>query len=191
MPKEALTMYNDKAEDFLAHYGVLGMKWGVRRPVGPDGRILQNSTTNKVITTMKNGDQLVLEKNKPPKLVEFIAKYSTSTRSELDKSHTFSVKDKDEKNIGHLDIYEESPKELNITWVTVNTKERGKGYATAIMVAAIEIAKAKKMEKITLEVPGNSPDARHIYEKLGFKVTGHLGDKDDIWNGLTVMELTL
>ena len=186
-------MYNDKAEEFLAHYGVLGMKWGVRRPIGKDGRIIQGPTSNqeRVIATMKNGDQLVLEKNKDPKLVAFISKYSKSVRNEMVKSHTFSVKDKDGKKIGHLDLYQETPKELNVVWLTVDKNERGKGYATAIMVGAIEIAKAKKMDKVTLEVPGNSPDARHIYEKLGFKVTGSLGDKNDVWNGLTVMELTL
>ena len=46
-------------------------------------------------------------------------------------------------------------------------------------------------KKLTLEVPGNSPDARHIYEKNGFKVT-HEATKaeseDDVWGGLTNME---
>jgi hypothetical protein len=43
---------------------------------------------------------------------------------------------------------------------------------------------------MTLEVPGNAPDARHIYTKMGFKVTGEVdgGYKDPFWGGLTKME---
>jgi len=32
-------MMKKTPEDILAHYGILGMKWGVRRERGPDGRV--------------------------------------------------------------------------------------------------------------------------------------------------------
>jgi hypothetical protein len=33
--------------EFLAHYGVKGMQWGKRRPIGPSGLIKKSTTANK------------------------------------------------------------------------------------------------------------------------------------------------
>ena len=58
---------------------------------------------------------------------------------------------------------------------------------------AINDARQQGLKYFTLEVPTNSPNARHIYEKLGFEDTGEpmLGDSDDVWGGLTKMRLKL
>lgn len=45
-----------------------------------------------------------------------------------------------------------------------------------------------------MEVPGNAPDARHIYERLGFKevyTPPEMKEDDPIWGGLTNMRLDL
>ena len=47
------------------------------------------------------------------------------------------------------------------------------------------------MEQVTLEVPGTSPNARHIYEKLVFEAVEVISDEDDAWGGLTRMKLKL
>ena len=94
-------------------------------------------------------------------------------------------------NIGFIQIHEESKEEINIPWLFVDHKYRGRGIATKMMRQMIKYSAESGYTRITLEVPGNSPDAYHIYEKLGFKITGKSTDKDNIWGGLTYMELKL
>ena len=41
-------MHSDNPEDYeLAHYGIKGMKWGIRRKTGPDGLVEKSSTTKQ------------------------------------------------------------------------------------------------------------------------------------------------
>lgn len=72
-------------------------------------------------------------------------------------------------------------------------KERGKGYATAVLKETLSECKRRGYKQFTLEVPGNSPDARHIYEKLGFIAGEQVSSADDdfVWGGLTKMKLDL
>lgn len=46
-PEEEGTGQNDEINDEVKHYGIKGMKWGVRRPIGSDGLILPNSKTGR------------------------------------------------------------------------------------------------------------------------------------------------
>lgn len=96
--------------------------------------------------------------------------------------------------IGEIQLYSfPDKKELNIVWIEIQKEYNGKGYSQSVLETVIKMAKEKGFKKITLEVPGKSPNARHIYEKLGFKVADNkiLGDEDDYWGGLTKMELIL
>ena len=97
------------------------------------------------------------------------------------------------KNIGNLDLTEMSKSELNVMWIEVDEKYRGRGYAQKILHWVIQFAKDRGYKILTLEVPGISPDARHIYEKLGFKEVGQITspDEDSWWGGLTGMKLIL
>ena len=52
-------------------------------------------------------------------------------------------------------------------------------------------ARDNGLKQITLEVPGISPDARHVYEKQGFVAEGRISSSDDVWGGLVKMRKTL
>ena len=90
-----------------------------------------------------------------------------------------------------MQLYRENPKSINVVWVSVDSKHEGNGYATTVMKAVVDHAKKQNLDTVTLEVPGISPNARHIYESIGFKAKGKISDDDDSWGGLTAMELNL
>lgn len=167
-------------DEVLLHYGVLGMKWGKRKV---------EQKPYKEMTT-KKGTSIGLYKDPPTSIAKLLRKYNKNVKREQDKSMNFTLKNKDGK-IGDMQLYEESKNSMNVVWVGINTKSRGEGYATAAMVGAIEIAKKKNKNKVTLEVPGTSPDALHVYKKLGFRELEKITDDDDVWGGLTSMELLL
>lgn len=133
-------------------------------------------------------DDLCLKKTYPIKLAVWIAKIFKSLQKAQNSCISYQVL-KDGKEIGDLQLEEVSADEVNIVWIGIDKSFRGQGYAQKILKWIINQFKGK-YNKLTLEVPGNSPDARHIYEKLGFKEVEYLGD-DDVWDGLTRMELKL
>lgn len=94
---------------------------------------------------------------------------------------------KDGKKIANLYMDKESKSSININWINVKKRYRGKGYAQAILKDAEKIAIRDGFNQMTLEVPGSSPDALHIYEKMGFKRNKKISNAD-VWGGLTSMK---
>jgi len=185
----------------LYHHGILGQKWGKKNgppyPLKPEDRSAREKTLNSdyyeqsiLSTKGKDGTPITIEQLKKTGLQKLIARGSEHVYKEQMNTKNFEIKI-GEKRIGDLELYQESPTSVNVVWLGVDSKQRGKGYATACLIAAAHECKERGYKKMTLEVPGDSPDARHIYEKLGFVAHEQISDDDDVWGGLTSMSMDL
>lgn len=179
-------------ESALQHHGILGQKWGVRRFQNSDGSLTEAGKQRYFHSgETSTGNQYSIKEMEPGKLAKFLQRHSDRIKNLVDRTINADIFDKDGNKIGDLQLFDEGDKSLNVTWIGIDDDQRGKGYASSVMKDTIQYAKDKGYRQITLEVPGNSPDARHIYEKLGFKAGEKISDDDDVWGGLTKMRLQL
>ena len=180
----------------LYHHGIKGQKWGVRKYQNKDGsltpagreRYKDSIADTKVYT--KKGVEVVLRKQPTPLISKVVGKLSKSAQTNAARSDFLNVT-VGGKKVGDLQLFKEDPKSLNVVWVSIDMKYEGNGYGQTVMRAVVDHAKKQNLDRVTLEVPGISPNARHIYESLGFKSKGLISDEDDMWGGLTAMELDL
>lgn len=184
------------SEEELQHHGIKGQKWGVRRYQNADGsltaagreRYADSIADTKVYT--KKGVEVTLRKQPTPLIAKVVGKLSKSAQNNAARSDFINITVAGKK-VGDLQLYKENPKSINVVWVSIEPKHEGNGYGQTVMRAVVDHAKKQGMEKVTLEVPGISPNARHIYESIGFKSKGKISKDNDFWGGLTAMELDL
>jgi len=141
--------------------------------------------------TTKKGESFSIDENRKSLISRGLARVSKNVAKKQKLSKLYTIRDAKGNKVGDLQTFDESQTSRNIVWIGVNNKSRGKGYASAAMKQVVDQARKDGKKKLTLEVPGNSPDARHIYESLGFKATHVITSDDDVWGGLTAMELDL
>lgn len=173
--------------DYLEHFGVRGMKWGVRKQRYDT---IRNRKLADFSVTTKHGEKLRVTEERSGRLASFVNSFSDKKMKNSLGYHNMSISHNGKK-VGDTSVADVGNGELNLVWLGINPSQRGKGYAGAVFKSAIIYGKTNGFKKLTLEVPGNSPDARHIYEKNGFKVTHEATkaeSKDDVWGGLTNME---
>lgn len=176
-------------EEALAHFGVKGMRWGVRNDKPPKEKV-KSFFQEPITRTTANGDQFTVipKQGAQGPVIQALARRFPRHRKLIENSAAMDIQDKDGNKIGHAQVYRKSKDELNLVWLDIEKSNRGQGYATAVMKSARDLGGKHGFKKLTLEVPGISPDARHIYEKQGFKVVKEPKSKADVWGGLTHME---
>lgn len=168
--------YNNLYTSSLYHSGIKGMKWGIRRKAAKETRHLKT----------KNGLDVDLVRKDPSIIARALGKMSPKIKKQQQSYYGYSIK-VGKKIIGDLQLDKTSAKELNVVWITVNKKYKGQKIAQAVMNDVLKKGSELGVSKVTLEVPGISPDARHIYEKNGFKKNKRISNDDDVWGGLTSM----
>lgn len=184
------TYIPEETDPSVEHYGVKGMHWGVRKDDSSKSRPqLKSLGPDSVSRKTKSGETITLQKVKPNVLVKSLGRVSKKFREGYSKRASLNILDGSGKKVGEAYVQKKNDEELYLNWLGIDKSARGKGYATAVMKAGRDFGKQQGFKKMTLEVPGHSPDARHIYEKLGFKVTGEdKGPGTEMWGGLTNME---
>lgn len=183
----ALEIMYSKTEEFLSHYGVKGMKWGVIRE---NYSSLRNRELASTTLKTKHGEDVTVKQTRVAAVAAAIAAVSSRANRHISGSKTFTIS-VGGKEVGECGYSRKDKDTASLDWLGVRSEERGKGYASAVFAAGVKQAKSEGYKKLTLEVPGNSPDAEHIYTKMGFKRTGKnlSEDEDDtVWGGLYVME---
>lgn len=175
--------------DTATHHGVKGMHWGVRKEEQPKNREpLKSLGPESVSRKTASGETITLQKMKPGSLSRSLGRISKKYREGYSKRAALNILDGSGKKIGQAYVQKKNDEELYLNWLEIKKSARGKGYATAVMKAGRDFGKQQGFKRMTLEVPGKSPDARHIYENLGFKATGKtIGSSNDMWGGLTSM----
>lgn len=212
---------------YLKHFGVKGMKWGVRKdrsggskqgggskeggggskqaggdskdsnPKSAIGRFkdIRSHEAQTLELKSKNGETVTLKEGKKPLISAVAAAAHPKLHENIKNSTAVSLHVGGEK-VGTADFsYQgKNREEMYLNMIMVDSKHRGKGYASTVLDSAVELGRKEGAERITLEVPGNAPDAKHIYKKLGFKESGptQTGDEiDEVWGGLTPMALEI
>lgn len=175
----------------IAHFGVKGMKWGVRKDRSSSREPLKSLGPETVVRKTAAGEEVRLSKTPPTRFQNFMGRRSEKFRKNYADQAYLTIHDGTGKKIGEAQVSKKSEDELDLVWLGINKSARGRGYATAVMKAGAEFGRQEGFKKLTLEVPTNSPDARHIYEKLGFKVvkepTAKEMEDDIVFGGLTQM----
>lgn len=180
-----------KYEDWLAHFNPNHDPRNGQFASGKQSLISKSVFKKDVIRNPKESVEFHLRDNS--QFAKILAKIFPGVKKTLDTAFSYDIKDKSGNKVGYMELEKFPNNVLYGSWISINDDQQGKGYGQSAMRMVLDEARKNGFEKMTIEVPGISPNARHIYEKYGFKLSEdqHDLDPDDIWGGLTRMEQKL
>ena len=166
----------------LTHYGVLGMKWGVRRAQTQADRVAKR--VEKLKAKKKEHDKLIRAKNKLSKLQEEEASLKEALKNKPKKVNEEKAT-KPEKHKKKKKISEMTDEELN---AVINRKNLEKRYLELVSPSSPKEEKKKIFDGRQFI----SKLTQQTAEDLGVQVTKHLGAKliNNILNETITVEKT-
>lgn len=182
------------------------MKWGVRRYQNPNGTLTLEGKKRYEVSNDKNNSDSVLPKSiffsnekvklikeDPSKFVKFMSSIIPGFSERNKNIYSYKIFTKDNLKVGEYYLNTIDSNRVDLEWLHVSSKYENLGYGSSAMRSILRVLVDVGYKKATLEVPGSSPNAKHIYEKLGFVVNGPdiTGPDDIIWGGLTPMVIDL
>lgn len=184
-PASLLKFSHSDISDELIHYGVKGMKWGVRRSDAElanarGKKKLKEEILDKTVgarqtsVTTKSGEIISITKEPPTALAMAVGRMTG--RQPPDYISTMNINDSSGKKVGSFQIWKEEPGVVRGEWLTVKQSSQGRGYSRAAIEGLLAAAqKDPEIKTVKMEVPAEAAAARHIYRSLGFESYKVLG----------------
>ena len=168
----------------LYHYGVKGMKLGVRHDKVKNEKYKYKK---KYYGKDKYGNTLIYEPDNKPRILGKLIKGKEYVNL-YNAYYSYTIKDIKGKKLGNLSVNEDSNDELNIVWTNTNKKAQNRGIGRQSLKIAEQQAKELGKKKVTAEVVGGNPYINKLVDDMKYVRLEQISSEDDVWGGLTKIE---
>lgn len=114
-------MWSYNYPNYLAHYGVLGMKWGVRkkRTSGSSStRAEKQANRLRLSATTKNGETITATQDRLSPLGKLLGNIP-SLHKQQQNTKIMTLRDSTGTKVGDMQLFHESPTSVNVVWVGI------------------------------------------------------------------------